>query len=50
MNNLFRITKDNVSDVFVEYTKNKHINKNNNINKTENNNINKTENNLKKNT
>lgn len=37
MNNLFRITKDNVSDVFIEYSKNKQLNQNNNINKTEQN-------------
>ena len=44
MNNLFRITKNNVDDFFIEYQKNKN-NKNEN-NKTENNKNNKTKKNL----
>ena len=37
MNNLFRITKDNVNDIFIEYSKNKQLKqiKNHNIHKTE---------------
>jgi len=36
MNNLFRITKDNVNDIFIEYTKNKQLKqiKTQNIHKT----------------
>ena len=53
MNNLFRITKNNVDDFFIEYQKNKNKNKKNENKKNENENKNKilkTHNNTKENT